>query len=172
MFRDFTGELNKTIGMLESISRRLVLLKECVIENKDYLNPHDLTVYRGILDELQRDTDTLKIVDKSIQCLVKGCSKILDDMESLVEFGDTCHISCKGEGVITDDIDTRLEFQLKSLYATRGVKVYLLDKESIIGQKAISLLRDMNDDDIRVINYNDQQTKFTIELNLNTNIIE
>ncbi len=171
MFRGFTEELNETIETLDSISRRLVLLKECVIENKDYLNPHDLSVYRSMLNKLQEDTDTLKIADERIQCLVNGCNRILDDMENLIEFGDTCYITCVGNGIPTDDIDDRLRFQLKGLYTTRGVKVYVLDKDSLIGNKAIKVLKDMNDDEIKIINYNNQKTKFTIELNLDTNLL-
>lgn len=170
MFKGLAEELETTICRIDSISRRLVLLKECVVKNKEFLNEYDLIVYRGIIDSLSSELCELKVSNSVIENLLESCSNILDNMEEELKSFNSCYITSSENGTITDDITERLDFQLRSLIAVRGVKQFYLNSKTSLGKAATEVLNSINDT-LNINHYNNENIKFKIELN-QFNILE
>ena len=170
MNKSLAERLEDTVDKLESISRRLVLLRECVVNNKDFLNEYDLVVYKGIINNLEEELRELSVGNSVIEELLFDCREILDNVKKELENFNSCYItSCNLEDV-PDDISKRLDFQLRTLIAVRGVKQFYLNTKTLLGRKALEILNDINEN-IVVKSYSNETTKFKIELN-EYNILE
>lgn len=170
MIKSLAEELETTIYKLDSVSRRLVLLRECVVNNKEFLNEYDLIVYRGIIDSLSEELDELRVNNNAITELLEGCSGILDDMEEELKSFNSCYITSSENGIVTEDITERLDFQLRSLIAVRGVKQFYLNTKTSLGKVATEVLNSISDT-VNIKHYNNEDIKFKIELN-QFNILE
>lgn len=164
MVKNLAEELELTIHKLDSVSRRLVLLRECVVKNKEFLNEYDLIVYRGIIDSLSKELDELRVNNNVITELLESCSGILDDMEEELKSFNSCYITASTNENLTEDITERLDFQLRSLIAVRGVKQFYLNSKTSLGKLATEVLNSISDT-VNIRHYNNEDVKFKIELN-------
>lgn len=171
MFNCLTAELDNTILRLNSISRKLTLLKEGVINNKDYLNPFDIDVYRKIVSELNEDINTLNLIDQSINTLVKGCDEILNEMEKDMQANTSCYLISTDNIDLTHDLKRRLKFQLKGLIAVRGIKTYYINHSTLFGELVREVLEEINSS-LNILEYEEQETKFSITWNTCIDILE
>lgn len=171
MFNCLTEELDNTILRLNSISRKLILLKEGVVNNKDYLNPYDIDVYRKIVRELNEDISTLKLIDKSINILVQGCDEILNEMEQDLVSNTSCLLIATDNYELSHDLKRRLKFQLRGLIAVRGIKRYYINHSTLFGEMVKEVLDEIGSP-VDILEYEEQSAKFSITWNTAIDILE
>lgn len=170
MVNHLTEELEVTIQKLNTTSRRLMLLRGCIMDNKEFLNEHDLDVYRSIINCLYDDLDYLKIDSGTILDLLSKCTKVLNQAEHDLKIYNSCYITSDMEVAVNDDIVNRLDFQLRSLISVRGVKQFYVDSKTSLGELSERVLGTITNK-VNINKYCDEHPKFMIKLN-SDNILE
>ena len=152
---ELTSRLGKTIECLGSVKRKMELLNVSVLQNKEYLNPFDIGVYRGIVAEINKDLCELDIVSNNIRILIEGCEEILDLAEIKYK-DDCCCIVGENRDRYNDmeQLTDRMMFQLESLITTRGVKKFNVEALGTVGHVALESLKQLKRKyDLQVVIY-------------------
>lgn len=141
---ELTSRLGDTIECLNSVKRKMELLNVSVLQNREYLNPFDIEVYRRIVGEINKDLKDLDIVSNSIRILIEGCEEILDLAER--KYKDDC---CCIIGETNDrnrnmqQLIDRMVFQLEGLITTRGVTRFNVEALGTIGHATLEALKQL-----------------------------
>lgn len=141
---ELTSKLGKTVECLDSVRRKMELLNVSVLQNREYLNPFDIEVYRGIVGEINKDLNDLDIVSNSIRILIEGCEEILDIAERKHKDDCCCIIGeskekCKDMQQLID----RMTFQLEGLITTRGVTKFNVEALGTVGHASLEALKQL-----------------------------
>ncbi|GAA0101548.1 hypothetical protein UT300012_22630 [Paraclostridium bifermentans] len=139
---ELTSKLGKTTECLNSVTRKMELLNVSVLQNREYLNPFDIVVYRGIVEEIMDELASLDIVSNSVRILIEGCEHILDLAEVKYK-DDSCCILGENyeENLNLEDLTGRMVFQLESLITTRGVRKFNVEALGPIGHASLEALK-------------------------------